>query len=184
MLSDLFGVEGRIGRATWWFSFFLCLLISVGYVLFLGFEGALKHYWEMNPSELAVSVGFTIFAWTITICPSIKRFHDINKSGWWVLSMIIPLAGGLWMIWQLGLRHGSVGDNLYGPPPGSGRRGSGVSDDGETKPSAKFAKFDDAYMENYARELALKQATEQAADAPTLATGFGISSSRPAFGKR
>ena len=48
---------------------------------------------------------------------NIKRFHDRNKSGWWVLIALIPLVGALWIVIECGFLRGTVGDNRYGPDP-------------------------------------------------------------------
>jgi len=75
----------------------------------------------------------------------IKRLHDRDKSGWWLLFFyLVPgvlsalaqfsgmetvitivgaicLAISIWMIVELGCLRGTVGDNQYGPDPLAGR---------------------------------------------------------------
>jgi len=46
----------------------------------------------------------------------IKRFHDRDKSGWWVLIGLIPIIGALWLLIELGFLKGTDGPNRYGPP--------------------------------------------------------------------
>jgi uncharacterized membrane protein YhaH (DUF805 family) len=46
----------------------------------------------------------------------IKRFHDRDKSGWWVLIGLIPIIGALWLLVELGFLKGTDGPNRYGPP--------------------------------------------------------------------
>ena len=47
---------------------------------------------------------FTIVSLALTI-PSlaigIRRLHDIGKSGWWFLIVLIPLVGGFWLLFLL-----------------------------------------------------------------------------------
>ena len=50
------------------------------------------------------------------IAISIRRMHDINKSGFWILVGIIPLVGWIWFI-ILAVQEGAKGSNAYGPDP-------------------------------------------------------------------
>ena len=47
---------------------------------------------------------------------SIRRLHDIGKSGWWLLINIIPFVGFFWFL-ILTVREGDKGSNAYGPDP-------------------------------------------------------------------
>jgi uncharacterized membrane protein YhaH (DUF805 family) len=48
---------------------------------------------------------------------SIKRWHDRDKSGWWVLIGFIPLIGGIWALIETGFLEGTKGPNQYGLDP-------------------------------------------------------------------
>ena len=50
------------------------------------------------------------------IAVSIRRLHDIGKSGWWFLICLIPIAGGIWFL-VLVCTDGTPGENSYGPSP-------------------------------------------------------------------
>ncbi len=47
---------------------------------------------------------------------SVRRLHDINKSGWWILISLVPGVGGLILL-VLDCIEGDPGDNQYGPNP-------------------------------------------------------------------
>ena len=49
----------------------------------------------------------------------IRRLHDIDKSGWWILISLVPLVGGIWLLVLLCLQ-GSRAANRFGPGPDSG----------------------------------------------------------------
>jgi uncharacterized membrane protein YhaH (DUF805 family) len=51
------------------------------------------------------------------IAVSVKRAHDRNHSGWFVLIGLIPLVGALWLLIELGFLMGTEGDNQWGPDP-------------------------------------------------------------------
>jgi uncharacterized membrane protein YhaH (DUF805 family) len=44
-----------------------------------------------------------------------KRFHDVGRSGWFLLLWLIPVIGQLWWIVELGFFQGTPGLNKYGP---------------------------------------------------------------------
>jgi uncharacterized membrane protein YhaH (DUF805 family) len=47
---------------------------------------------------------------------SVRRLHDIGKSGWWIFINLIPIIGWIWYI-LLAVTEGQSGDNQYGPNP-------------------------------------------------------------------
>jgi len=51
-----------------------------------------------------------------TITVTVRRLHDIGKSGWWFWFGFVPLAGQiLLLLWNA--RHGTRGPNRFGPDP-------------------------------------------------------------------
>ena len=47
---------------------------------------------------------------------SVRRLHDVGKSGWFLLVSLIPVAGIIWLIVVL-CTDGTVGDNKHGANP-------------------------------------------------------------------
>jgi uncharacterized membrane protein YhaH (DUF805 family) len=62
---------------------------------------------------------YIIYAFA-TLVPSlacaVRRLHDTNKSGWWILISLVPIIGGVWLIVLLAT-DSNQGDNQYGPNP-------------------------------------------------------------------
>ncbi len=50
----------------------------------------------------------------------VKRCHDRDKSGWWLLLACIPIIGWIWLFIEFGLLDGTPGSNKYGPSPKTG----------------------------------------------------------------
>ena len=48
---------------------------------------------------------------------SVKRWHDRNKSGRWVLLNLVPVVGWLWHVIECGFLRGTVGPNRFGQDP-------------------------------------------------------------------
>lgn len=105
----LFSFEGRINRAKFWLG--VVLLWAVWAII-----------WAI---AVAADSGFLWFiTWILAILiiwPSlaiaIKRWHDRNKSGWWVLIGLIPIVGPIWVWVECGFLPGTVGPNEYGLDP-------------------------------------------------------------------
>lgn len=47
---------------------------------------------------------------------SVRRLHDIGKSGWWLFIAAVPLVGGIWLL-VLTATEGQPNPNQYGPSP-------------------------------------------------------------------
>ncbi|MEL7222884.1 MAG: DUF805 domain-containing protein [Bacteroidota bacterium] len=49
----------------------------------------------------------------------VRRLHDTNKSGWYILISLIPLIGAIVLLVFL-VTDSDVGSNKYGPNPKDG----------------------------------------------------------------
>jgi len=122
MADLLFGFQGRANRAKFWLVALGIFVVEV--ILFaVIFGGAAM---SGDPEQIAASIGmfagivilvFAIAATWISIAVAVKRYHDRNKSGWWVLIILVPVIGGLWYLIECGFLRGTVGPNNYGPDP-------------------------------------------------------------------
>lgn len=48
---------------------------------------------------------------------AVARLHDRSRSGWWLAAALVPVAGALWLAWELALRRGSAHANAWGADP-------------------------------------------------------------------
>jgi uncharacterized membrane protein YhaH (DUF805 family) len=112
----LFGFEGRINRAKYWLAalIILCWMMFVLMLLaaFGKFFGIADHGYAFDIFGIAASfqladhgpaskaslfpqiiiIPMTVaFAWTYAVT-SIKRLHDRNRSGWWVVPFVVAPA--------------------------------------------------------------------------------------------
>ena len=53
----------------------------------------------------------------IALSLQVKRWHDRDKSGMWVLISMIPIVGPIWSFIECGCLPGTPGPNSYGPDP-------------------------------------------------------------------
>jgi uncharacterized membrane protein YhaH (DUF805 family) len=74
-----------------------------------------------NSSTLSGLGGLLDMLFTLaTIIPSLalgaRRLHDINRTGWWLLLLFVPVIGWIVLIvWAI--ERGDKGTNKYGPDP-------------------------------------------------------------------
>ncbi|MEC7488240.1 MAG: DUF805 domain-containing protein [Pseudomonadota bacterium] len=51
-----------------------------------------------------------------TIAVTVRRLHDINRTGWWILIYFVPLIGAIVMLVFCCLK-GTAGENRFGEDP-------------------------------------------------------------------
>lgn len=125
----LFSFEGRISRSAYWLKWMLPYwVIIIAFTVILGMlsdgaamsSAAKPMAYEPSPAANAISIVYGLFL-LASIWPSlavgIKRWHDRDKSGWWMLIMFVPLIGGLWYLIETGFLKGTTGPNRFGPDP-------------------------------------------------------------------
>ena len=98
--------DGRFSRSRFWLETFLLFFISVPILLldiWLG-TGRLFFIWQ-------------IFLFWPTLAIQAKRWHDRNKSAWWILIEFIPIIGSIWALVELGFLKGTEGNNRFGAEP-------------------------------------------------------------------
>lgn len=59
---------------------------------------------------------FSLLAIIPAVLVYIKRWHDRDKSGWWMLIMLLPIIDAIWALIELGFLPGTPGPNRFGPP--------------------------------------------------------------------
>jgi uncharacterized membrane protein YhaH (DUF805 family) len=122
MKTLLFSFQGRVNRAKFW-------LVNIGLVvveaIVFGVAGGSAMITDAPANMTMPSFGilgivcllvFIVLIWA-GLAIAVKRWHDRNKSGWWVLIALVPVIGGLWYLIECGFLRGTAGPNDYGPDP-------------------------------------------------------------------
>ena len=122
MADLLFGFQGRTNRAKWWLVGLAVFVVEM--IVFAAILGGAAM--SGDPEQIASAIGpiagvvifvMVVLATWIHIAVAVKRYHDRNKSGWWVLIVFVPVIGGLWYLIECGFLSGTSGPNSYGPDP-------------------------------------------------------------------
>ena len=107
-----FDFSSRAPKKEFWF---FILFYFVGLIILIVIDVAAETYDE----ESGLGVFSGIF-YLLTIIPglavSVRRLHDTNRVGWWVLISIIPIVGPIWLI-VLYCYEGDEGENRFGENP-------------------------------------------------------------------
>jgi uncharacterized membrane protein YhaH (DUF805 family) len=107
--SNYFNFRDRSTRsAYWYFVLFLAILAVVTVIL----DIALFGFQVVEPISGLAGLATLIPALSL----SVRRLHDISRTGWWVLLALIPIIG--WIILIVWACQPTVPQtNEYGPPP-------------------------------------------------------------------
>ncbi len=99
--------SGRATRSEYWYF----VLFNTIFSIVISILGGIIHD---SYGILSSIYGLALFIPAIAVFA--RRMHDIGKSGWWWLIMLIPLVGTIWLIVLLAT-DSNPGDNKYGPDP-------------------------------------------------------------------
>ena len=100
--KKFFDFSGRASKSEyWWFQLYGIIIYGLLFV----FQGDLALVFSI------LAIANTIPLWAAAV----RRLHDTDKSGWFVLISIIPFIG-LIIIFLL-IADGSKGKNKFGPKP-------------------------------------------------------------------
>ena len=63
-----------------------------------------------------LNIAYALFVLVPGIAVTLRRLHDIGKSGWMYLVAFIPIVGWIWLLILL-IKEGDQGNNAYGEDP-------------------------------------------------------------------
>ena len=114
LMNNYTNFEGRASRSEyWWFALFNLIVNIVTFVI----DSTLG-------TMITYDMGYVGFiALLALLLPflsvSVRRLHDLGKSGWWLLIAIIPIVNfmGIFVIIVFTLMEGEEQPNQYGEVP-------------------------------------------------------------------
>jgi len=108
---------GRARRQEYWMFF----LINLGILIALGIvDAAVGTRTRAGFGVLTGIYDLAIFIPSLAV--AVRRLHDTDKSGWWVLIGLVPAVGWIILLVLLAL-DGTHGPNRFGPDPKTGEAG-------------------------------------------------------------
>ncbi len=110
--------NGRASRQEYWMFFLFSMIFSIVVMVadnILGTNITVgEGYYEINMYYGWILILFALALLTPSVAIFVRRMHDIGKSGWWYLILLIPLVGGIWGLILL-CTDSNPHDNNYGP---------------------------------------------------------------------
>ena len=106
----LFSFTGRMKRSDYWLKGFLPLLP-------LGILNNVLIYGVATDEAFILAIIIGLFSLWPGLAVVVKRLHDRNHSGWFVLVALIPIVGAIWLVIEIGFLRGTSGPNRFGDDP-------------------------------------------------------------------
>jgi uncharacterized membrane protein YhaH (DUF805 family) len=101
--SNYVNFSDRACRSEYWFWF---LFVIIGNIVTMAIDYAL--------GIQVISALFSLAVLLPGIAIAVRRLHDLDRSGWWILLALIPLVGAIiLLIWFCS--KGTEGPNRFGP---------------------------------------------------------------------
>ena len=99
IFKHYFDFQGREGRKVFWF--FTLNMFIINFLLGL-----------ISAGFISMIISLLVFFPSLGL--TVRRLHDINFSGWWVLLGFIPIIGAIVLI-VFACLPGTEGENRFGP---------------------------------------------------------------------
>lgn len=107
--------SGRAPRSEYWYWLLFNMIAGwiVGFIegFYLAFNG-------LEPDSF-IPVGSIILSLALLLpglTVSVRRLHDIDRSGWWYFMWMLPIIGWILMIYWM-VKKGTEGSNRFGNDP-------------------------------------------------------------------
>ena len=105
--SNYVNFSGRAQRsAYWWWSLFEIVVLVAAQIL----DGII-----LGPGAVALYAISALVLLLPSIAVGVRRLHDLDRTGWWLLLVFTGIGGILLLIWFC--MKGTTGANRFGPDP-------------------------------------------------------------------
>ncbi len=104
--------SGRARRKEYWMFLLFNMLVAIVMIILDNVLGTTIENMGFGLFYFLYGLAALIPSWAV----SIRRLHDVGKSGWMFLIILIPLVGAIWYF-VLTVTDSDQGENQYGPVP-------------------------------------------------------------------
>jgi len=109
-----FSPDGRATRFDYWVRY--TVLYVIGFIVAGMLDTMLGTAGPYGGGGVITLLYVVAGIWP-SIAVGIKRCHDRDRSGWFLLVALIPIVGSIWLLIDLGFLRGTTGANRFGPDP-------------------------------------------------------------------
>jgi uncharacterized membrane protein YhaH (DUF805 family) len=100
--------DGRASKAAFWWWFLFGVLVAIVANILDAIIGS---------SIISILVALALLLPNLSV--AIRRLHDTDRTGWWILIGLIPIVGFIVLL-IFYLEKSNPGENKYGPEPVNG----------------------------------------------------------------
>ena len=104
--------SGRSRRMEYWYFVLFNIIVSIVLGVIDGLLGTSGSY--AGAGLLSGIYGLAVLIPSLAV--TVRRLHDTDRTGWWILIALVPLIGVIVLLVFAAL-DGTPGDNQYGPNP-------------------------------------------------------------------
>jgi len=104
--------SGRARRKEYWYFLLFNIIISIVLAVIDGVTGTFSAETDMG----LLGGLYTLAVLIPGLAVSVRRLHDTDRSGWWLLIYLIPLIGAIVLLVFM-VQDSTPGENRYGPNP-------------------------------------------------------------------
>ncbi|MBS9139671.1 DUF805 domain-containing protein [Escherichia coli] len=115
--KNLLKVNGRSRRKEYW-CYRLVVLLCI--ILFSFIVAVMIGLENIEANADVIKAIFSVVNGGLIFSATVRRLHDIGRSGWWFILFFIPIIGDIILL-IFTVQKGNEGDNQFGPDP---RRGN------------------------------------------------------------
>ena len=115
VLRQFADFNGRARRMEYWMFTLVNIIITFSFLMMDNRMGlSIFEFDGIAYGYLTLLYSLAVFIPSLAV--TVRRLHDIGKSGWWYLVGLIPFIGGIWLLFLL-VKDGLPQENEYGPNP-------------------------------------------------------------------
>lgn len=104
--------RGRAGRPEYWYFILIYFVCVIGLSLLDSMMGTYS-----SEDGLGVFSGIFMLALLLpSLAVGVRRLHDTDRTGWWLLITVIPIIGAIVLL-VFTVQRGTEGLNRYGDGP-------------------------------------------------------------------
>ena len=104
--------SGRAQRSEYWYFVLFYILIYIGLAIVDRMLGTLA-----SSSSIGLLTGlFTLALIIPSLAVLVRRLHDTDRSGWWILISLVPLIGAIVLL-VFCVQDSQSDQNRFGPNP-------------------------------------------------------------------
>ena len=104
--------SGRARRTEYWMFVLFNLVFAIVAIVLDDVLGLASEDTGYGLLTALFSLAIILPSWAVTV----RRLHDIGKSGWWIFINFIPYIGGIWLL-VLTVIDSQPGNNKYSANP-------------------------------------------------------------------